>query len=543
MPELAGDFLGLLAIRGIRKLLNRWRRRGSGTVLVLILSLWEFIFNNWARIPGLSSSPTSFVTRYLTSSIIVQDARLKSEVLNWVAVNVLVRQQTRVLNACSAKSGRRPSGGKASSSSMNNIRYLPALRNTMFFYQRRPFCLQYDRSRSPPVMDYDTGVPVHADREMLKIVCLGRSAAPIKGFLAACRAFAKDQKESFVVVRFSSGGYSMWDQKALMPIRPLETIHLGSNIKSDLLADVRNYLEPRTRRFYVSKAIPYRRGYLFYGPPGTGKTSLAIAIAGFVGLPLYMLRLPSVDNDRNLASLFNQLDPWCIVLLEDIDAVAIHRGLSGAGKQQQQGKSASGSCTLSGLLNVLDGVTSQEGRIVIMTANAPDSLDEALIRRGRIDKEVYLGYISTDSARQMFMRMTAPEATADLSDNEEYGTTDGGPITMTTEGCDSDRSSDHTAAAAAAAVDDVMREKLSLEFSNKIPENTLTPAQLQEYLLCYRGDPTEAASNISAWIEKEMTATVVRKRKKLAEETRVAERVDPAEDVEKTFERFLQDSR
>lgn len=371
-------------------------------------------------------------------------------------------------------------------------------------------------------MDYDTGVPVHTDHETLKIVCVGRSAAPIKGFLAACRAFARDQKESFVVVRFSSGGHCMWDQKALMPIRPLGTIHLSRNIKSELLDDVTNYLDPRTRRFYVSQAIPYRRGYLFYGPPGTGKTSLAIAIAGFVGLPLYMLRLPSIDSDRSLSALFNQLDPWCIVLLEDIDVVGMrrdHRAGAAAAAEENQGGGKSGrSCTLSGLLNVLDGVTSQEGRIVIMTANEPESLDEALVRRGRIDKEIRLGHISADSARQMFMRMTAPECTGGTvavattptnKHGEDQGMGEASCITMTER-------ETATAAAAVGNDDKDAREKLSREFAGRIPEDAITPAQLQEYLLYYRGDPEGAAAGIAAWVDKEALTTVLQKRKKIA---------------------------
>ncbi|RYP03497.1 hypothetical protein DL764_005101 [Monosporascus ibericus] len=431
-------------------------------VIAIILSLWEFVFYNWGRIPGLTSTPSRFVTRLLTSSILVQDEPLKSEVLNWVAAKVLVPQQiviwTRVLNACSvSRTASLWEGG--SENSMENIRYLPALRNTWFFHKRRPFCLQYNRSSTPSVMDYDSGMPVHTDHEVLKIVCFGRSVSPIKEFFAACRAFAKDQKESSVIVRSSLGSHHSSDQKLLIPIRPMDTIHLDENIKSEILSDVRDYLNPWARRFYVSQAIPYRRGYLFYGPPGTDKTSLAIAIAGHVELSLYMLRLPNVDNDTSLALLFRRLDPQCIVLLEDIDAVGMKRDLSGA---EKHGKGAS--YTLSGLLNILDGVTSQEGRIVIMTANKPEGLDKALIRRGRIDKEVYLGHVSADGAPQMFMRMTIPETSIEARVNVDKA---GIPMT---KAVDSDPTDSR------AAVDGETREKLSLEFSSRIPANTLTPA-------------------------------------------------------------------
>ncbi|RYP80121.1 hypothetical protein DL769_002607 [Monosporascus sp. CRB-8-3] len=502
MAEVGGDLLGPLANRAIRYILSRWRQRSPMAVIAIIQSLWEFVFYNWGRIPGLSSSPSWFVTHLLTSSIVVQDERLKSEVLNWVTAKVLVRQQTPRSQCLLGWVGPSVFGGKFRK---QHEEYTLPPGTTQHLVLLRALALlpAIHRSPSPPTTDYGTGIPVHTDHETLKIVCFGRSVSLIKEFFAACRAFAKDQEESFVIVRSSSVSHYSWDQKLLMPIRLMDTIYLDENIKSETLSDGRNYLGPRTRRFYVSRAIPYRRCYLFYGPPGTGKTSLAIANAGLVALPLYMLRLPGVDNDTGLALLFSRLDPRCIVLLEDIDAVGMKRDLSGA---EKHGKRTS--CTLSGLLNVLDGVASQEGRIVIMTANEPESLDEALIRRGRIDKEVYLGHISADGARQMFMRMTTPKTTVEARDDvDEAGI-------LMTKTMDSDQTD------ACTAVDGETREKLSRQFSSRIPANTLTPAQLQEYLLLYRGDPAGAASNISAWIQDE-TATMAQKRKMTGEERKM----------------------
>ncbi|RYO79917.1 hypothetical protein DL766_003844 [Monosporascus sp. MC13-8B] len=239
-------------------------------------------------------------------------------------------------------------------------------------------------------MDYDTGMPVHTAHEVLKIMRFGRSVSPIKEFFAACRAFAKNQKQFFVIVRPSSGSHYSRDQKPPMPIRPMDAIHLDESIKSETLNDVRNYLDPGRGASMYLRPSHTRGGYPFYGPPGTGKTSLAIGIGGLVGLPLYILRLPNIVNGTSLALLFSRLDPQCIVLLEDISAVGMKRGLSGA---KRHGKGTL--CTLSGLLNVLDGVVPQEGRIVIMTANEPEGLDEALIIRGSIDKSISAAYPRT----------------------------------------------------------------------------------------------------------------------------------------------------
>ena len=56
---------------------------------------------------------------------------------------------------------------------------------------------------------------------------------------------------------------------------------------------------------------------------------------------------------------------------------------------------------LAGLLNVLDGVVDTPERLLVMTSNHPEKLDPALIRPGRIDKQIFLGYLQTDAACEM----------------------------------------------------------------------------------------------------------------------------------------------
>ena len=60
--------------------------------------------------------------------------------------------------------------------------------------------------------------------------------------------------------------------------------------------------------------------------------------------------------------------------------------------------------TFSGLLNALDGVAASEERILFMTTNYPDRLDPALIRPGRVDVQEYIGWVSEDQARKLFMK-------------------------------------------------------------------------------------------------------------------------------------------
>jgi len=321
--------------------------------------------------------------------------------------------------------------------------------------------------------------------EPLVVMCLGRSVEPIKKFFDTCRNFADEQREAYITVRASKAQYNResWDTTILRPIRPLATVHFDEDLKAELIADIKNYLEPSTRRFYNQRGIPYRRGYLLHGPPGTGKTSLSLALAGYFGLELYLLHLPSVREDSELERLFTALPPRCIVLLEDIDAVGMSRQRDMANNENEDendeeneednDKRKSSRCTLSGLLNVIDGVASQEGRIVLMTSNMANKLDAALVRPGRIDKMIFLGHISQRSSELMFLRMYTPdEETMTLPDSN-------------------------------LRFEDGELEKLALEFASEIPEESFTPAQLQGYLLNKRTDPREATKDIGTWVQAE----------------------------------------
>ncbi|KAI9162875.1 putative mitochondrial chaperone BCS1-B [Paramyrothecium foliicola] len=305
--------------------------------------------------------------------------------------------------------------------------------------------------------------------EELTVSCFGWSVDPIKHFIDVCQEYSERQTQFFVII-YARDRYGVsWKPKARKPIRLLETVHFDTALKRELLADIRNYLDSKTQLRYQSRCMPYRRGYLFYGPPGTGKSSLSMAIAGEFGLDLYEVKIPSVSSDADLEQMFQEIPPRCVVLLEDIDAVWIDRSMADLEKRNgREDGSPVPTCTLSGLLNVLDGVASAEGRIVIMTTNRPEKLDSALIRPGRVDMKVYLGNISRKSAEEMFLRMFAPDlACKERLDTEEI-------------------------------------QELATTFASHIPEGVFTPSLLQGFFQLHLDSPRQAAASIAAWVKKEL---------------------------------------
>jgi chaperone BCS1 len=208
-----------------------------------------------------------------------------------------------------------------------------------------------------------------------------------------------------------------WDTVQAYSPRLLESVILKPGEKEHLLQDVERFRASRGR--YQRLGVPYHRGYLLYGPPGTGKTSLVSGIAAHCGMSIYAVNLTEL-NDRSLKSAMNDVAENSVILFEDIDSMkAGHRRAgvdegSGSIQPMEGGEKKTGlegfGVTLSGLLNVLDGFHAPENVVFVMTTNAVEMLDPALLRPGRIDYKLYMGE-AAESQRVELYRRFFPEAT------------------------------------------------------------------------------------------------------------------------------------
>lgn len=194
--------------------------------------------------------------------------------------------------------------------------------------------------------------------------------------------------------------------------RELSTVVLAPGQKESVLRDADWFVA--SRKWYAERGVPYRRGYLLKGPPGCGKTTLAMLIAGHLGRPIYALNLGSLGGDDALVDAIADVPEHAILLFEDVDAASV--GMKRDSKPQRTTptaapgapatieKEAETGITLSGLLNVIDGVFSRDGRLLIMTTNHPEKLDPALLRPGRADRHEQIGPLDRDGARSLAAR-------------------------------------------------------------------------------------------------------------------------------------------
>jgi cell division protease FtsH len=154
------------------------------------------------------------------------------------------------------------------------------------------------------------------------------------------------------------------------------------------LREVVEFLKTPEKYQLLGGRIP--KGVLLVGPPGTGKTLLAKAIAGEAGVPFFSLSgsdfvemFVGVGAAR-VRDMFQQAEAKapCIIFIDELDALGKTRGSSVVGGHDEREQ------TLNALLVEMDGFNSNNGVIVLAATNRPETLDPALLRPGRFDRNV-----------------------------------------------------------------------------------------------------------------------------------------------------------
>ncbi|MBE6737918.1 MAG: ATP-dependent zinc metalloprotease FtsH [Ruminococcaceae bacterium] len=166
----------------------------------------------------------------------------------------------------------------------------------------------------------------------------------------------------------------------------------GADEEKEELEEIVEFLKNPSKYNDLGAKIP--KGVLLVGPPGTGKTLLARAVAGEAGVPFFsisgsdfveMFVGVGASRVRDLFEHAKKHSP-CIIFIDEIDAVGRQRGtgLGGGHDEREQ--------TLNQMLVEMDGFGANEGVIVIAATNRPDILDPALLRPGRFDRQITVGY-------------------------------------------------------------------------------------------------------------------------------------------------------
>lgn len=330
--------------------------------------------------------------------------------------------------------------------------------------------------------------------------------------------------------------YQDWELAGSRQRRSLSSVVLDKKVKDRLLNDAKDFMS--SEKWYAERGIPWRRGYLLYGAPGCGKTSLSSfiisllyhlevltnltvhALAGELELDIYIVSLSKSGlDDSDLHRLISRLPSKSLALIEDIDAAflrSINRESTAAPDPQapdadresndpsignaKNPMAAVGGITLSGLLNAIDGVAAQEGRLLFATTNKYDALDAALIRPGRLDVHIEFKLAERPQIEELFRcfypsilkRVEEKSVEADSSvDNETE------PLIHINDEKETASKSGYHSFSNADLVE------LSKAFASRIPESEFSMAAIQGHLMRYKTDPQAAIDEVEAWVKDE----------------------------------------
>ena len=189
------------------------------------------------------------------------------------------------------------------------------------------------------------------------------------------------------------------------------------NAKEDL-KEVVDFLKDGDKYIKMGARIP--KGILLIGPPGTGKTLLARAVAGEAGVPFFSCSASEfielfvglgASRIRDLFKKAKQKAP-CIIFIDEIDAIGKKRS-SGPGSNSNDEREQ----TINQLLTEMDGFDPNSGVILIAATNRPELLDEALVRPGRFDRQVFVelpDFVGRKSILKVHLQNKKVDANLDL---------------------------------------------------------------------------------------------------------------------------------
>ncbi|KAJ7698037.1 P-loop containing nucleoside triphosphate hydrolase protein [Mycena rosella] len=389
--------------------------------------------------------------------------------------------------------------------SSRSIAYLPAASLTCSMWYRRRY-MEVTRIKT------NTGRRGQME-EKLEISILTRHHRVLNELLREAKKAYMAAAESLISIYISDSNNN-WSKVASRAKRDMNSIILDPGVSEVLVEDARDFLG--SKAWYAARGIPFRRGYLLYGAPGSGKTSIISSIAGELGLDIYMVSLSrSGLDDSALSELISNLPEKCVALMEDIDAAFTHslnRDAEPAGDDAAPGApptAPTSRLSLSGLLNALDGVAAQEGRILYATTNKYSALDPALCRPGRMDIHVEFKLASKYQARRLFTSFYLPADEDDKKEKqkeEERGSSSSDAAPAIDAGPTPTTPLHLHPLPLPPKLPRAQITELAARFADAIPERTVSMAALQGFLMTHKVRPQEAVRMAAEWVESERAA-------------------------------------
>ena len=243
------------------------------------------------------------------------------------------------------------------------------------------------------------------ERDEVMMTVVGRSHKTFDKIFADIKQKKEIKTDKVTVMKFKDDWIRESDQRK----RNLDSVCLNDGVRDTIVDFVDSF---RLREdFNLQHGINHQTAIMLYGPPGTGKTSVIKAIASHYDLKIYNMSPAAIGN---IGNAFASLPENSLVVIEDIDSnksLFARPGSKTLDKSVRQNDSdlmeelmLGGFTSISDVLNAIDGVSVSHGRILLATTNHIESLDPALLRTGRFDLKVEIGYADNFALTQFLER-------------------------------------------------------------------------------------------------------------------------------------------
>ncbi|MEN9361450.1 MAG: hypothetical protein RL095_2985 [Verrucomicrobiota bacterium] len=233
----------------------------------------------------------------------------------------------------------------------------------------------------------------YADKETISITKFGRSHQLFHDIMEQL-ATARTEEMTLCDVYNGSWGYAHRNPK-----RSFDSVCAEQELVDQIKSALDRFLS--REEWYRDLGVPWQLGIMLHGPPGTGKTSLVKAIAAHLGRGIAYIPCARIGV---LTEAVASLPRNSILVIEDIDAAPSTHARD---DEDKEARPLVGS-DIASILNALDGVMARHGRILVATTNHLEKLDPALLRPGRIDLCLEVGYVSGRTL-ESFIRRFFPD--------------------------------------------------------------------------------------------------------------------------------------
>lgn len=271
-------------------------------------------------------------------------------------------------------------------------------------YEGTTILLRYSANENATVSD---GVPVRVEIS-LNVLYTKKNIQKLKSFT---RMLVKDTREierhqaKSIYHYVGAGGGGGMSQEWGRPTRTFADVFIPDEQQRRIEESVIKFAN--SEKWYRDHNIPYHFGIMLHGDPGTGKSSVVQAITNIIDCDVYYVNTaalgPALNNDYWLRN--TNKERTRIAIIEDVDTSVFskRRNKSNEKVEKYDRFPPPQEFSIGTFLNFIDGFASPDKVIYIMTTNHLDELDPALIRPGRIDLSLEIGYVDNETFTKFTM--------------------------------------------------------------------------------------------------------------------------------------------